>query len=78
MLAYNHYGGNFAYIYNNQFYTTTVLMTWCLDQVQIDFPIRLSSNYANGIEKVLGNKILLRCPNGAHPTVHDACKNKGS
>ena len=60
-----------AHKYSNQFYTTTALLTWCLDQVQIDFPIRLGSDYANETWKVLGNNFLFECPEFwvIHPSI---------
>ena len=63
----NDNGNNFSHNYSNQLYTTTALITECLDQVQINFPIRPHSNYASGTWNVLGNESLVECSNWAHP-----------
>ena len=45
-------------------------MTECQDQFQINFASRLSSNYAIGTWKVLGNNVSFQCRNWAHSSVH--------
>ena len=52
-----------------KFYTIKALKTECLDQVQIDFPMRLDFDYANRTWEVLGNSVSFGCPNWAHSTV---------
>ena len=56
------YGKKLSYNYSNKFNATTALMTRCLDQVQINFASRLSTIYANGTWKVLGNTIFVQMP----------------
>ena len=41
-------------------------ITECQDQVQIDFACRLSSNYALGTWKLLGNNFVFKCLYWAH------------
>ena len=50
-------------------------MTECQDQFQINFASRISSNYAIGTWKVLGNDVSLECPHWAHSTNEWACIN---
>ena len=46
-----------------KFYTNRALITECLDQVQIDFPIKLDFVYAKRTGKVVGNSVSFKSPN---------------
>ena len=67
---WNDNGRNFSHNNSDQFYTTTTLITECLDQVQINFPFRPGSNHTSGTWKLLWKKFLFEYPNWAHPILY--------